>query len=117
MSIETTLFDTINDDAAVTALISGRVYAQVAPDNAAVPYVTTQLIANEPHSRVNGSYNSERKVFQVNCVSNSYENAKAVAEAIKAAITPSIGYLNGEGDDYFAQTERHRVYLDFSLIG
>ena len=117
MSIESTLYNAIQNDTAITALVSNRVYPQVAPDNAAVPYITYQVISTQAHNRLVGAPLSERKVIQVNCVSNSYTNAKAIAEACKLAINGAVGYLNGEGDDYFNQTENHRVRLDFALIG
>jgi len=117
MSIETTLYATINDDAAVTALVADRIYPMIAPDGAATPYVTYQVIATEAHNIINGAPGTERKVIQVNCISNTYANAKAIAEAVKAAINSSIGYLNGGGDDYFTQTEKYRFRLDFALIG
>ena len=117
MSIETTLRDALNDDAALTALIGSKVYANVAGQKATVPYITYQLITTTPHNKLTGAPGSERKVLQVNCISNSYANAKAIAEAAKAAINVSVGYLNGEGDDYFEKTQNHRVRLDFALIG
>lgn len=117
MTIETTLYAAINDDAAVTALVADRIYPLVAPDSAAVPYVTYQVIAGESHNKLVGAPDTERKVIQVNCISNTYANAKAVAEAIKAAINVSVGYCTSEGDDYFSQTENYRVRLDLALIG
>jgi len=117
MSIETTLYTALSTTSGVTNLVSTRIYPQVAPDSAAVPYVTYQVIAGAPYNKLAGAPDSERKIIQVNCISNSYANAKAIAEAVKAALNVSIGYLTSEGDDYFSQTENHRVRLDFSLIG
>jgi len=117
MSIESTLFAALNNDATLTALVGSRIYPQVAPDNAAVPYMTYQLIATEAHNKLSAAPGSERKLLQVNCISNSYAEAKSMAEASKAAINGTVGYLNGEGDDYFNQTQNHRVRLDFALIG
>ena len=117
MSIESTLYDALQNDAGVTALVGARVYPQVAPDNAAVPYITYQVIVGTAFNLIAGAPDAERKVIQVNCISNSYANAKAISEACKAAINVSIGYLTSEGDDYFQQTQNHRVRLDFALIG
>ena len=116
MSIETTLYNALQNDATLTTLLSSRIYPQVAPDNAAVPYITYQVIVGTAFNLIAGAPDSERKVIQVNCISNSYSNAKAISEACKGAINASIGYLTGEGDDYFNQTQNHRVRLDFSLI-
>ena len=117
MSIETTLYGALSGAAGVTNLVSTRIYPQVAPDSAATPYIVYQVIVGMAHNLTNGAPASERKVIQINCISNSYANAKAIAEAVKAALNVSTGYLTSEGDDYFPQTENHRVRLDFALIG
>jgi hypothetical protein len=117
MSIESTLYDTLRNDVTVAGLVSTRIYPQVAPDNASVPYVTYQVIVGTAHNKLVGAADSERKVIQINCISNSYSNAKTIAVACKAAVNGAVGYLNAERDDYYEQTENHRVMLDFSLIG
>lgn len=123
MSIEVTLYSTLTGDAGVQAFVSSgsplvhRIYAQVAPPNAALPYVSYQLIATSAHNKMASRYDSERKLLQINCISNSYKQAKLLAEAIKAAITVDVGFLMGEGDDYFESSQNHRIRLDFSLIG
>ena len=117
MSIESTLYDTLRNAAGVSALVSTRIYPQIAPDNAATPYVTYQVIVGTAHNKLVGAPGSERKIIQVNCISNTYSGAKAIAEACKAAINTSVGYLNAERDDYSPEIEIHRIMLDFSLIG
>ena len=117
MSIESTFYNALQNDATLTTLVGSRIYPQVAPDGAATPYITYQVVVGTPHNRNNGAAESERKLIQVNCISNSYTNAKDIAVACKAAINGTVGYLNSENDDYFYQTENHRVRLDFALIG
>lgn len=117
MSIETTLYSTLSSASGVTALVSTRIYPMVAPDTATTPYITYQVISGSAHNLLQGAPSTERKVIQINCISNSYANAKAIAAAVKAAINPATGYLVSDGDDYFSATEKYRVRLDFSLIG
>jgi len=116
MSIETTLYNALSGDAAIIALVSDRIYPQIAPDSAAVPYITYQVIATNAYNVLVGAPGSERKVIQINCVSNTYAQAKSISTAVKTALV-DVGYLTGGGDDYFSSTERHRVRLDFALIG
>lgn len=117
MSIETTLYTALSTTNGVTNLVSTRIYPQIAPDNTAVPYITYQVIVGMAYNRMAGAPPGERKLIQINCISNSYSNGKAIAEAVKAALNVATGYLVSERDDYFPQTENHRVMLDFSLIG
>ena len=117
MTIETTLFSTLDNDATLTGLVASRIYPQVAPDNATIPYITYQVIVGSSHSRLKGAAGSERKLIQLNCISNTYSEAKSVAVAARSAINGTVGYCNSESDDYFSEIQRHRVMLDVSLIG
>lgn len=116
MTIETTLYTLLSTASGVTSLVSTRIYPLVAPQDAALPYVTYQVVSTEAHNQLSGAAPSERKVVQINCISNTYANAKAIAEAVKTALVNN-GYLTGGGDDYFSETQNHRVMLDWSLIG
>lgn len=123
MTIETTLYDALSTDASLLALVGessplvGKIYPNVAPPSASAPYITYQVIVGTPHNLIKGAPATERKTIQVNCISNTYANAKAVSAAVKAAVSASIGYVTSEGDDYFPQTQNHRVRLDIALIG
>ena len=116
MSIETTVYSTLSGASGVTNLVSTRIYPLMAPDSAAVPYITYQVIAGNAHDILIGAAMSERKLVQINCVSNSYSNAKAIATAVKAAFV-NVGYCAPDRDDYFPQTENYRTSLDVALIG
>ena len=117
MSIETTLYTALSTTNGVTTLVSTRVYPMAAPDGTASPYISYQVITGTAYNRNVGAPMGERKIVQINCVGNSYSSAKAVAEAVKAALNVTYGHLVSERDDYFSQTEQHRIMLDFSLIG
>lgn len=123
MSIESTLYGALSTDATLLALVGegsplvGKIYPNVAPDSVTAPYITYQLIGGMPHNLMAGAPQTERKVFQINCISNTYSNAKAIAEAVKGAVNASIAYVTSEADDYFPQTQNHRVRLDIALIG
>ena len=116
MSIESTLFATLDNDATLTGLLASRIYPGVAPDNADYPYITYQSITGEAHNRIAGAANTDRKVVQVNCWSKSYSASKEVADAVRDAIV-GVGYTDPDFHTYFQQTQSHRVYVDVSLIG
>jgi len=117
MSIETTLYTVLSTTSGVTTLVSTRTSPMAAPDGTASPYISYQVITGTAYNRAVGAPMGERKIVQINCIGNSYSSAKAVAEAVKAALNVTYGHLVSERDDYFSQTEQHRVMLDFSLIG
>ena len=117
MSIEATLYATLNDDATLTTLVADRIYPMRADKNAATPYITYQVIIGVSHNKLIGAPDTERKVIQVNCVSNSYDNAKAIAVACKAAVNGTVGHLTSERDADFPGIDKDSVQLDFALIG
>ena len=120
MSIETQLYAVLIADSAVRGYVSSgsplvhRIYPLRAPDNAAVPYITYQVIVGTAYNYLEGAPDTERKLIQYNCVSNSYGQAKGMAEAIKSALETNYGWLGGESDDYFPSTQNYRVRLDWS---
>jgi len=123
MSVETTLYATLSADAGVRAIVSSgspldhRIYPQIAPDTAVLPYLTYQLITANPFNVLAGAPGGERKLVQINCIANSYSEAKTLAAAVKAAINVDVGYVQAETDDYFSSVESFRVIVDIAMIG
>lgn len=129
MSIETTIYATLAADPTVVGLVGSnspvrvRIYPNLAPPEserarqtgAAKPYLSYQVISGLPFNYLAGRPDTERKVVQLNCVADTYHAAKQLAEAVKDALELT-GYFEGERDDYFPETQSHRVMLDFSII-
>lgn len=123
MSIETTVYSVLSADAGVRALVSTgsplvhRIYPQRVPDNAAEPFIRYSVVSATAYNKLGSAPDLERKRVQFNCISNDYDEALSVAEAIKRALEDENGYMLGEGQDFFEDTQRYRVRLDWSLIG
>lgn len=117
MTIEQTLYDAIRNDATVSAIAGTKIYPNVVPDNVDAPYISYQLIAGTAYNKLDGVPDGEHKLMQVNCMSKSYSQVKAMEDAVKSALDVSIGYLMSSSDGYYTSTETHVVRLDFALIG
>ena len=121
MTIETTIYSTLSADSSVRALVSTgsplihRIWPQVAEDNAAVPYVTWQVISHTTYNKLPSVPDTHRKLVQFNCISDDFDEAKSLAEAVRAALD-SIANQTGGGDDYFPDTQNYRTTLDFAFI-
>ena len=121
MSIEATIYSTLTTDATVAGLVGSgsptvyRVYPNLAPDGVAVPYVTYELVAYTSYDYVSGAPTAHRKVFQINCISDDFDEAKTLVEAARSALE-GVGYMQSAGDDYYPETQRHRCRMDFALI-
>ena len=120
MSIESDLYAVLIADSTVRSYITSgspqvhRIYPLRAPDNAAVPYITYQMITGTAYNYLKGAPDTERKLIQYNCVSNSYGQAKGMLSAIRSALETDYGWLFGQGEDYFPETQNFRVRLDWS---
>ena len=122
MTIETTLVSTLEAESTLTALIAfgspqvHRIYPKVAPVKVEAPYILYHLIATDAHHTFAASGTTERKLFQVDCWSKTYAEAKSIANAVKTALA-TAGYQTRESDDYHSQVQLYRAIIDFALIG
>ena len=115
MSIETDLYTTLSNDSGVTALISTRIYPNLAPEGVTHPYVTYQVVTGERLSTIAGVDDAKRKRIQINCHADTYASAKDLAAAVEAALEGD-GYLAFERDFYDPDTQIHTVNVDWSFM-
>jgi hypothetical protein len=107
MSFESDLFALLGANAGVSALITAgataRAYPVLAPAGVALPYLTWQRIASEA-AELAGRASGERISVQVDCWAKTYDDAAALADAVRAAIQPGTGVIRGalesDLDDY-----------------
>lgn len=115
MSIETDLYSTLSNDAGVTALVSDRIYPNLAEEDDPRPYIVYQLITGERLSTITGVNDARRKRVQISCHADTYASAKAVAAAVYAALEGD-GYLELEYDLYDHETQIHSAIVDWSFM-
>ena len=115
MSIETDLYSTLSNDSGVTAICSTRIYPNPAPESAARPLVSYQMVSGERILDLPGTSNSIRKRIQINCHADTYSGAKTLAAAVFSALEGD-GYMEFEVDLYDPQTQTHTVAIDWSFL-
>ena len=115
MSIETELHDTLSGAAGVTALVGTRIFANLVPENTANPCIDYSLIAGTRLHTLLGQNDMQRKLIQISCHGNTYPSAKAVAEAVLAALQGD-GYQQSMFDFYDATTQTHTVAIDWAQM-
>jgi hypothetical protein len=116
VSLEATLFSALSGDGGVAALVVARIYPGVAPEGSTYPYITYDVVAETSFNRMADAPDKERKVFQISCWSDDYDEALAVRDAAKAALEP-ISHKQGGGYDYYPEVQLHRQRMTFALIG
>jgi hypothetical protein len=115
MTIETDLYTTLSNDAGVTALVSTRIYPNMAPESAAFPYAVYQMVSGGRLSTITGVGDAIRKRIQIGNHSATYDEAKAVAAAVIAALEGD-GYLELEHEFYDPISQVHTVIVDWSFM-
>jgi hypothetical protein len=129
--IEQAFYEHVSADAGISALISNRIYPFNIPHGVDADAVTYNLAGSDRTRTMGGESTYIRAIFDVDCWSNTYAGAIAIADAIEAALVDYRGQLGStsppvdadhirlerRGPDQFEpDTELHRVVLQF-LVG
>lgn len=113
---EAEVYSLLKNDAGVNALVSGRVYPLVAPQNVAKPYVTYQVVSGLKFQCMGGQIYQGDFRFQIDVWSTTYSNVKAISEAVKNCL---IGFKDSNNiniiDGYENETQLFRQIIDFNL--
>ena len=74
----------LSADSGITALVGGRIFPVIAPEDAALPRITYVVVAGEPQVSLDGfTSNTTRYVVQVDCWARSFNAAAALALAVR----------------------------------
>ena len=120
MGIESDLYGYLSTYAGLTALISTRIYPLVAPQNVTKPYCTYQKISLERKYSHGGYSGLQRPRLQVSCYAETYEQSRAVADQVIAALEAWPGaaniqavFIENEIDLYDPDTGLQYIPVDF----
>lgn len=105
MSLESAFRSMILSISPVTALISDRLDAGVLQENSALPAIRYAPVADELVSSHDGPSGFEIQTIQVDCYAKTPEDAKALADAVKAGLDG----FNGSSPATFAITLRSSI--------
>lgn len=86
MSAESTIYDILIADAALSALIGNRVYPDAMPEDAAYPVVIITRTGTEPVVTIDGNRAAQFVDVQIQCWGKTRESADAVADAAENAL-------------------------------
>ena len=94
---EEAFYKLITDDAAVTALISGAMFPNYAPQSTDLPYLIYRRITSEHFHQMETASGLLDCSIQLDIYGSTYVNAKAIAEAVREAIDGYHGIVSGGG--------------------
>ena len=108
------VFQTLQASAAVTALVSDRVFgAQEAPQGVAKPYLTWFCVSAAPENNLSNTPPVDRVTVQIDVFSLTESQAWTLAEAVRDAIEPYAHMVGMPVHERDAETRAFHFALEF----
>ena len=119
VDFEIVLLRTLREDAGLSALVGNKVFALVIPQGTKLPCITFQRIGGMPANTLSGHSGLEEIDLQIDVWARDYDEAKAIAKAVRAAMPPSgprfSANLIEDQDLYEDGTNYFRVNMEFKV--
>lgn len=119
VDFEIVLLRTLREDAGLSALVGNKVFALVIPQGTKLPCITFQRIGGMPANTLSGHSGLEEIDLQIDVWARDYDEAKAIAKAVRAAMPPSgprfSAHLIEDKDLYEDGTNYFRVNMEFKV--
>ena len=119
VDFEIVLLRTLREDAGLSALLGNKVFALVIPQGTKLPCITFQRIGGMPANTLSGHSGLEEIDLQIDVWARDYDEAKAIAKAVRAAMPPSgprfSAHLIEDQDLYEDGTNYFRVNMEFKV--
>ena len=119
VDFEIVLLRTLREDAGLSALVGNKVFALVIPQGTKLPCITFQRIGGMPANTLSGHSGLEEIDLQIDVWARDYDEATAIAKAVRAAMPPSgprfSAHLIEDQDLYEDGTNYFRVNMEFKV--
>lgn len=119
VDFEIVLLRTLREDAGLSALVGNKVFALVIPQGTKLPCITFQRIGGMPANTLSGHSGLEEIDLQIDVWARDYDEAKAIAKAVRFAMPPSGpqfgAHLIEDQDLYEDGTNYFRVNMEFKV--
>ncbi|ENU80013.1 hypothetical protein F975_01765 [Acinetobacter sp. ANC 3789] len=80
------VFNVLNANTDVAALVADRIYKDLAPENTQYPFVTWFITGGEPFNDIDEPATVDRLHLQVDCYGKNESEAYAVYKAVRSAL-------------------------------
>ena len=119
VDFEIVLLRTLREDAGLSALVGSKVFALVIPQGTKLPCITFQRIGGMPANTLSGHSGLEEIDLQIDAWARDYDEAKAIAKAVRAAMPPNGdvfgAHLIEDQDLYEDGTNYFRVSMEYTV--
>ncbi len=132
MTIESAFYNHMSNKASITALVSTRIYASVAPSSVTYPFITFKVVSDVPEHDMGGAVGLTHVLLQVDAWALLVSERQSISEAVRNALDGFTGDLGAENlkirncfldnrnsfeepDKHGKNLPVHRASLDFSI--
>ncbi len=132
MTIESALFNYLSNESGMTTLVSTRIYASSPPSAPVYPFVTFQVLNNQPEHYMAGAVGLTEVLMQVDAWAFLVSEQQAISEALRNLLDGFRGAMGSEllavrkcfletrttfqePDKQGKNLPVHRASLDFSI--
>ena len=122
MSVAEQIFSRLSNDAAVSALVSNRIYPNHFKQQDTLPAIRYTRISSTQYHTMGVDVPLERARFQIDVISGVYsvadETAKAVKDSMRRWSETGVQdtFLVSDADIYDHEADLHRVRIDIEII-
>lgn len=107
MSFESALYNHLISDASLSALVSTRIYQEVAPTSATLPYMTWQIISDVPTGHIGAESGIARKVVQFDIFAATDLACNALEDELRNTIDgKSAATMGANGETIYLRSCR-----------
>ena len=86
MNASEAIFYLLSNSAAISGIVSDRIYPLYSPQAYVAPFVTYQIVNNNPSNTKTGASITDSVLFQVNCVGKDYDSTLSLREVVRSAL-------------------------------
>lgn len=109
------VFSTIHTPA-VAAIVDRRIYANIAPDQVARPYITWFTVADIPHENLSGPPPGDAGTIQIDCWADYEVTCEDLAAAVRDALDADRTVNRLAIHAYEPDTKLYRIGLQADFI-
>jgi len=110
MSYQSDTYTALTGSSAITALVSSRIYADVADGSASTPYLVYQFISAGGETTHDGERDTEFPLIQLTAWATSKASAIAIADAVRNLLEGNT--IAGDSASSFQHSNRFGTYED-----
>ncbi|MCP5017108.1 MAG: DUF3168 domain-containing protein [Ketobacter sp.] len=99
MTIESAIYSHLSTKSSITALVSDRIYPQIAPNSAEYPFITYNIVTEDHDHSMGGATGLANLILQLDVWASTVPTQVSLSEALRNALDGFKGLMGSEDLD------------------